>query len=226
MGIQRSPRIVKDGLLLHFDAASERSYTSGSSTWLNLSDYGSQFDATGAGSIDWDNLNGGRMIMNNTNDYFNINGGSSISQFNTGSYTKICVFRIEPKLYQNLISSDVGPHAFWIDNTSTTVLSAGHSGNYHIIDATVPDMQNKWNWAAQTFDSTTGFQIYYNGTFVTSSATTTGMTAQGGIRLAQWNLATVNNLSGSMAIAMVYNRVLSAAEMLQNYNAVKTRFDL
>jgi hypothetical protein len=32
--------------------------------------------------------------------------------------------------------------------------------------------------------------------------------------------------NGSIGLAIIYNRALTAAEILQNYNAVKTRFGL
>jgi hypothetical protein len=38
--------------------------------------------------------------------------------------------------------------------------------------------------------------------------------------------ATERRFSGSMAIAQVYNRALSATEILQNYNEQKSRFGL
>jgi hypothetical protein len=33
-------------------------------------------------------------------------------------------------------------------------------------------------------------------------------------------------MSGNVAIARIYNRALTAAEVLQNYNALKSRFGL
>jgi hypothetical protein len=223
MGITRGPRIVKDGIVLHFDAASQRSYESGSSIWNNLSNVSSSISASANGNVLWDNKNNGRII------YDGIAGTwweCGIVPFNTGSYTKVVVFELYQEQDNNLLSGITGGHALWVTNNSTTVVRAGHAGSYSEILATIPDMTAGWNWVAQTFDSTNGFEIYHNRLFVTSSTSTIGITATPEGKLGQWNTATGNQLSGSIAIAMVYNKVLSADEMLQNYNAVRGRFGL
>jgi len=222
MGIARGPRIVRDKLLVHFDAASPRSYVDPSSTWNDLTDIDSPYSASEVGTITWDSGNGGSFDMDGSGANF---WDCGLVPFDTSSYTKICVFSPKGVRNHNLISDNIGEHAFWLDS-SITVISAGHDALYTTINANVGDMSGKWNWAAQTFDSTTGFQIYYNGELVASSSDTTSMTATPEVKIGSWNGSSANNISGSIAIAMIYNKVLSDEEMLQNYNAVKRRFNL
>jgi hypothetical protein len=225
MATKLTPNIVKDGLLLHFDAAAERSYVSGSSTWNNLADV-NEYDGSQVGTPIYNEENGGYFDLNATQQW---NLGDVL--FNTGSYTKIAVFEPKGIRNHNLLSggftAEESRHAFWM-NSSTTVLQSGHASPYNAITASVGEMEGKWNWAGVTFDSSTGFKMYYNGDLVASSSDTTAITVYpGDMFIATYNVDTpANRLSGSLAIVMLYNKVLTDAEMLQNYNAVKSRFDL
>ena len=68
-------------------------------------------------------------------------------------------------------------------------------------------------------DSTDGFNI--------SSETITYDTNQRFRVASRWVSGTSNSpVSATIPSALVYNRILSAAEILQNYNATKTRFGL
>ena len=81
---------------------------------------------------------------------------------------------------------------------------------------------NTWYCGAVTFNTTNGWRLYLNGTQEATSVSTTAFTGTGDIQLGRYQ--TGNNYTGRIAIAQVYNRVLSGAEILQNYNAQKSRF--
>jgi hypothetical protein len=223
MGIVRGPNIVKDGIVLHFDAASVRSYTDPDTIWNNLQDIDSPYSGSEVGT----------SISYNTSGYFDI-GLGDLSYFDvgstgflTGSYTKIAVFYPKGIRNHNFISSDVGTHAFWIDGPDMNQLRSGHNGSFATIVGTLDnDMTDKWNWAGVTFDTTSGWRMYYNGMFVTSSSDTTVISSTPNMRLMQYSNSISNQLSGSFALAMVYNRALSDEEMAQNFNGVKRRFNL
>ena len=225
MGITRGPRIVKDKLVLHFDAASQRSYVSGSTVWNNLSNVSSSISASMSGSVDWLDTNYGSFEFDATQGtYFDC---GTVDTFNSSSYTKICVFEPKGIRNHNLISggTTTGRHAFWMDN-STTVLQAGHDLSYAVINPFLGQMEGQWNWAGLTFDSTEGFKLYYNGVLAQTSSDTTAITFGTGCFIGSYTGTTSNNISGSIALAMVYDRVLTADEILQNFNAVKGRFNL
>ena len=79
MGFYRGPKIVTDGLVLALDAASKRSYVSGSSTWYDLS--GNDYNATVESSVSFSSTYGGGLTtlndLNNANQ--SIYGSISLS---------------------------------------------------------------------------------------------------------------------------------------------------
>jgi hypothetical protein len=75
--------------------------------------------------------------------------------------------------------------------------------------------------------SSTGLRAYINGVLVASNSTPYNPSNVGsfGCYLGSVN-STQELFGGYMASAQIYNRALSATEILQNYNSTKTRFDL
>ena len=60
--------------------------------------------------------------------------------------------------------------------------------------------------------------IAYNGTLKQNAAATLSIGSDPGVARRYWQ--------GNVSNAQIYNRALSATEVLQNYNATKTRFGL
>jgi outer membrane protein assembly factor BamE (lipoprotein component of BamABCDE complex) len=80
----------------------------------------------------------------------------------------------------------------------------------------------RWYYIISTRQSST-VSVYFNGVLDGTSSNTSNLT-EGGFRLAR-NITT-SYLNGNLALVQIYNRALSATEILQNYNATKTRFGL
>ena len=89
---------------------------------------------------------------------------------------------------------------------------------------------NTWTHCAGTYDGTTVIQ-YQNGSSQ-STLTYTGTSASGGssVRIARrWDsLANdpLNFFPGDIAVVRIYNTALTSTQVLQNYNAEKSRFGL
>lgn len=74
----------------------------------------------------------------------------------------------------------------------------------------------------QTFDTATYAQWTTAGNYIGSNALDIGRSTNTNVAQG-WSTSTLN---GSLPIARLYNRVLSASEILQNYNALKSRFNI
>jgi hypothetical protein len=103
-------------------------------------------------------------------------------------------------------------------------LYAGHNGAWgQVAGATILSL-NTWYFGAVTYSSTTGWKLYLNGVQDGSNGDTTTFTGNQEISIGSYS--TGNNLTGRIGSAFVYNRALSATEIMQNYNATKGRFGL
>ena len=84
---------------------------------------------------------------------------------------------------------------------------------------------NTWYYVAVTFDTTVGMTLYVNG--VQDAVYTANLTPFSGD--GSTNIATFgggNLLNGRISKAFFYDTRLSAADILQNYNATKAEFGL
>ena len=95
-----------------------------------------------------------------------------------------------------------------------SIVSDGNNRTILTSDSTLS--LNTWYCGAVTFNTTNGWKLYLNGVQEATSANTTTFTGTGDIQIARYQGG--NNFNGKIAIAQIYNRVLSASEILQNYN--------
>jgi hypothetical protein len=240
MSFNYSPKVVTNGLVLCVDAANQRSYTSGSATWFDLT--GNFNNGTLTNGPTFDSTNGGSIVFDGTNDYVNCGSGSSINITGTGltlsawikrtaSNTNGAYKRIIEKAatypalqYSFVITppdASVGEGRLLLDLYINNALPSSVTGSIQL-------QLNTWYFVNTTYDGSFR-RIYVNGNLDGQLATT------GNITSTNSNLVLGDYLpgpggsyafKGNIANTQIYNRALSATEILQNYNATKTRFGL
>ena len=90
-------------------------------------------------------------------------------------------------------------------------------GTYHIVN---------------TYNTSTGFRTYVNGVLDASTTATTAFTLSSGRGINKLGVyedgapSNANSLNGKIHLAKVYHKTLTAAEVAQNYQAVKSRFGI
>jgi hypothetical protein len=211
--------IVTAGLLLNLDAGNPASYPGTGTAWTDLSGNGNNGVLTNGPTFN--SANGGSIVFDGANDYVNVNSFANILPGN--AYTKISWFYINSYMY-NIISGGGGAqHAFWLAGTNK--LNAGHNGNWSTVISTTSLALNTWYFGAVTFNTTNGWALYVNGIQESTSVSTTTFSGTGGVLIGAFDLG-ANVFSGRISNALIYNRSLSPSEILQNYNAQKSRFGL
>lgn len=241
MSFNYSPKIVTNGLVLCLDAANNKSYVSGSTSWIDLSP--SQNIGTLTNGPTFSSTNGGAIVFDGTNDY--ILGPSATSlNFGTGNYTLNAWFKTNTSIRRTILSR------FDYDNTGTIergyyvdVLSTGkirtsfesNGANYRIADSNTSVNTNVYFYVSVTRTNATTINVYLNGVFETSNTITLGTPSNIDTVTAPFSIARPNDYQtpvfsnyfiGNIPQILIYNRALSASEILQNYNATKTRFGL
>ena len=220
MATNYNSRIVTDGLVLALDAGNAKSYPGSGTIWYDLS--GNSNNGTLTNGPTYSSDNGGSIVFDESNDY--VDCGNVLSQT---AYTKSAWFRPESST-RNIISGTAdglnGEHAFWMNNTNNT-LNAGHQNEWSRVSYTVPsgNMLNQWWNGVVTWNDSTGWILYVNGVQVDTNSNTTGPNGSG-VYIARYGSG--NYFDGDIAQAMIYDRALTAAEVEQNYNAVKGRYGL
>jgi hypothetical protein len=210
MSYQNGPRIVTDSLILCLDAASSKSYSGSGANWNDIS--GSGYNATLYNSPTF------------TNNYFSLNG---TSQYAIVPHV-IDPLSVEISFYMNNRNNFpiiyAGANTFnstawqWsiFNFASVTYWAPGSTAT--AVTSSVP--VNSWVIATIIRKSSSSL-LYINGNLVStfgSKTTTTGNIYIG--------LADPVYMSGRVSTLRLYNKELSSSEVLQNYNAMKSRYNL
>ena len=220
MGLDHSPLIVTDGLQVFLDAGNTRSYIGSGNTAYDLSGSGNTSALTNGPTFNSSNL--GAFVLDGSNDYILVNLQANI--LSKTAYTKIAYFYVTSfSTSNNIISGGFsGQHAFWLQGLQK--LYAGHNGNWSTVTGNTTLSLNTWYFGAVTYSNSTGWKLYLNGREDGTSVDTITFTGNQEISIGSYN--TGNNFTGRIASIQVYNRVLSASEIVQNYNATKRRYGL
>jgi hypothetical protein len=226
------PHLVTDGLVLALDAANPLSYPGSGTTWRDLSGNGKNGTFGGFDSSpSFIYTNGGSILFDGINDVVNFGTGNTffpLPQFTIDIWFKsggtVSVTGIRPGLFgftfglrAVLYSTYLG---FSVDN--------GTDLNETFTLGTIPFMSGEW-FNVVFYHTGTELGIYVNGILNRSVSRTWSGTSRWPTN--SWHLGRDNNNSdqffkGEIPICRMYNRVLTAAEILQNYDATKTRFGL
>jgi hypothetical protein len=99
--------------------------------------------------------------------------------------------------------------------------------NQNKVDKKVKDPKNNiWYYVTILYNGT-NTQLYLNGQLEQSLATTErGSDSTGKVAIGRGGNFNGVYYNGNIANTQIYNRALSAQEVLQNYNATRTRFGL
>jgi len=214
------PNIVTDGLILKLDAGSKKSYPGSGTTWSDLSGNGNDGTLTNGPSFGTDN--GGVISFDGSNDRV------ECPNVNPTFLTLEFWFKWTNLNDAWLISNQTGygnnnnGYLFRIDFPSySCYFRAGYDIGY--VQCTSSITLNEWYHFTSTVN-TTATKMYRNGILVsTTSGATIDYTGVTGLTIGS-DRAGVVRTAGDMSNIRVYNRALSAEEVLQNYNATKSRF--
>ena len=204
--------IVQSGLVLNLDAGVSTSYPGTGTTWTDLSGNGNTGTLTNGPT--YDTTNGGRLLFNGTNQYVTSTFATSAGQAIT--YIGWLYSTETTATYRNFVDSvTVRPMIWW--NTSGQIeFDAAYF-------TTTPVYRNQWVQVALSKPAGSSAASYYvNGSLVgTGSAySTTAVTPT------WFNRAAAEIWKGYSSNYQVYNRALTAAEIQQNFNALRGRFGI
>lgn len=228
MAVFANPNIVEDGLVLYLDAGNERSYTSGSIVWNDLSGNGNRGTVYNMlHSTD----NGGKFYFNDSTSVCLIPNSPSLNpttQLSIAAWVKF-VTNSSDFIFEK---GNVNTQYSLFSHSSDIVFRTYHSGDgsYHTQNPTktaVGVVNGEWCYIVGSWDGTTK-RIYVNGELKHS-------VAKSGNLVTQTTAAAVGRFGGTttgyyfygdIAKVCVYNIGLTSEQIKQNYNALRGRFGL
>ena len=254
MGLIHSPNIIRDGLMLHLDAANVKSYPGSGTLWKDLSGNGRHATLRGTSPASFDSQNKGVLDFAPSNaSYATIDHDSEISSavFDSSDNFTLCgwVYVQSYISYGTLINKANGgsysntTNGIWIENTSrriagvsATAENSNPSGSLIYPDYGSSNAEtNRWYHVTYCGDGITA-RLYINGVQVNSSnfsniTRTRGSTTNPiviGARNANTNytLSHSAELDSFVSSISAYGRGLSSEEINQNFNAYRDRYGI
>jgi len=222
MSNRYGPRIVTDGLVCCLDAADRNSYPGSGTTLYDLS--GSGYNASLVNGAAYNTSNGGTIKFDGSNDFANLSIPITFSQITMMFFVKYNVIGSRWNMILDTFRNG-NVHKFTFHSTGGSTQT-----NMAIIGLNTSTLirsnltTNQWYCFGATYNGST-FTGYSDG-ISTNSCSATGtinLTNTIGIGARYGGGGFQNAYFPSL---WVYNRALSADEMLQNYNATKGRFGL
>ena len=227
MSLYHSPQISLNGLVLCLDAANRKSYPGSGTTWTDLSGRGNT--GTLVNGVGYVGTNGGSLVFNSTGPYIQLNQNSyDITDVYTVSFWVKRISGTGVFLYIGQ-SSTTGMYFESYTNTDLYTWFFGanspqHNGNWgaNALSTT------QWVNVVMTMVTSTKTQTrYLNGTISGSPFVFTNAVTAPSAVSSNWLIKNNSqNWSGYISDLKLYNRALSADEIKQNYNALKSRYGL
>lgn len=221
--------IVRDGLVLYLDAKYSYPGLDGVNpdiyNWYDMS--GNENNGELKNGVTYLTSNEGTLVFDGSNDFIQMSYPPSFFT----DYTLMCWFRATSFgtnangliSYGNEVTSQRRSLFLWDGGSSGLVKLVSSTYGSNILANTTLAL-NTWYHAAVTLSSTGEAKIYLNGV-LDGTGTNTLVTPTSNI-LYLGRTGSGEYFNGRIPIAQIYNRILTASEVLQNYNAHKSRFGL
>jgi hypothetical protein len=217
--------ITTNGLTLYYDMSSVSSYTRSGTTINDLSGNGYHGQLQNGPTFNTDNQ--GNIVFDGTNDTIAVTGltwtptAFTISFFVKGN--------TRTSWNQAIGATNGWTNGFTFHTQDDGSIFCGTELTHRFTPGATPPGIPANTYVTGLYQQFTfgvgggvGY-LYKNGLLISSKSMPTALGPWGGFSIGAPNSSTLN---GSMGNIQIYNRLLSASEILSNYNAQKTKFGL
>ena len=226
MALSRGAKIVTNGLVLYLDAANKFSYPGSGTNWKDLSGNSNNGTLTNGPTFSAGNM--GSVVFDGVDDYISF---SSLLDTTANVSVEMWFYNTQTSGESTLLSNGYGSTTGYIIglglcSSGITTLNVTFGGiACGVVTATVSTN----TWYQMVFTKSSSSNVLYTNGIQQSTASRNCNSPAGGTIIGDTYAprgGVGGFYKGNIAISRMYNRALSAAEVLQNYNAVKSRFGL
>ena len=220
------PKIITSGCVLSLDAAERLSYPRTGTTWRDLSGNNNNGTLTNGPTFNAGNL--GSIVFDGTNDYVissnftpnfstkTLSGWVKLSSISQQGGGLITLQSIDGLVFDSIVYNETGQGwGFGSNGFNRT--------NWSGISETSTSI---WVNITATYENS-NYRMYRNGILIytLTSFSALNFNFNSNVQLAYRHLGSSGYLAATISQGFVYNRALSATEILNNYNATKSRFN-
>jgi hypothetical protein len=220
--------IITSGLVLNLDAGNAASYPGTGTTWTDLSGNGN--NATLVNGTSYSSTSGGTMVFDGINDYASISNSTYLDLPNNNNTMEFWVN--SNQLNNNdIISHRWNCYGAAYNPTYASGYVAGklsiyyNIGGFLAVSTTTTPIIGQWYHLVGTYDGSV-MKIYLNG-ILENTRSVSGNIEQNesGLSVGSYDgVPTEFAANGKISIVRYYHKALSATEVLQNFDATKSRY--
>lgn len=226
------PQIVTSDLVFYLDAGNTKSYPGTGTTWYNrASSDGVFYNANAINSPTFSSLNNGTIVFDGVNSYYQSTATTNSVGMIGGNFTVNVWYYTDAGYTSSVIGQSGCMFA-----SDTEPLSGGsyqmlfRSSNLYVSfyanDQSIPHIPSQWFMFTHTYNFTTKIsKVYRNGVLLNTITRTIDLTTTGFIKIGR-GIFGANYFNGRIPIVQIYKRDISDAEVLQNFNATRSRFGI
>lgn len=230
MAYFRGPNLVTNGLVFCLDAANPKSYVGNGLTWSDIS-LGSTFSGTLFNGVSFTSSYYGNMDFDGSSAYgsFGSNSITGTAPLTIGGWLNVrthSTFGIAAMI-GNGNTGQMMYIGYSFNNSGGGVSNTIGGGLYGSNFGSGVSASTGWHDVVITFSGGSGatFSMYVDGSLKLTASMTPNILSTS-IYLGKANTGTQYYYNGSIGGFRVYNRCLSSSEVLQNYFATKSRYNL
>ena len=227
-GVVVTPTIVTNGLILNLDAGNASSYPGTGTTWTDLS--GNGRNATLANGVGYSSSSGGVLTFDGINDYGQVPAFTYPNSYTVAVWVKINY--TSSTNYARIIEKGLNNEFALTINKVTPLYSNKYTyqlGDSDVALASNSPVSSGYTLLTTTIENATSNQhlikFYINNTLNNTATKTISFTKTNPLYFGG-NPAALNltAMLGEIGQIFMYDRVLSASEITQNFATTKTRF--
>lgn len=214
MSLNHGTSIVRNGLVLHLDAANKKSYAGSGTTWVDLSS--SKLDSSLINGVGYD---GQGLIFDGVDDYGSLNLSRTASGVTYEAFLKPTNVTKD----QMYLGSQASGNYLRILN-SKAFISIPANGQ-RTLAHTQTLLNNSVYHIVSTYD---GIQLktYVNGNLTVGTVITQPLDNIDINRIGRWRDSDQRSFVGNLYCVRIYDRELSAVEINQNFEALRGRYGI
>lgn len=247
MSIAYNTNIIRDGLVLHLDAANVKSYPGSGTTWYDLSGNGNHGTVSSGEFV----APGYFQNLGNTSNFFTVSVGDSTS-INGAFSTVVGGWTIEELIWTNSVTYPEADAGSVVSTTAYGTSATGFDWNHGITNSSFQfgvtsggasvdydkrvtitlnppfDALNTWKMRSMIWDrSANTVSLYINGVYQGGGtiAEVQGQPLYDGSGIVFGSLYGWKHY-GRRSVIRAYSRVLTSSEIIQNFESIRGRCGL
>lgn len=226
--------LVTSGLIMHLDAGNTASYPGTGNVWNDISGNGNH--GTLINGVAYTSANSGALIFDGVNDYFVTNNNLNLSD--TDKLTVQIILKTATTGEEMIMEHSINwnsNNAFGVIQNSNKIQFTDKNQGYNTYNSVATINDNNWHLLSASTDRSLGANdqtlIYIDGNDP-NSVNVPGLNSDNNGNFTSHKLylgaraGSSYYFNGTIAQALIYNRVLTAEEIQQNYSVLKMRYGL